>query len=108
MLKKQKPWGYYTFERCKAIAKKFKTRSKFNEKEPSIYNFDFINYHLILQDKKWNQLFKPAKILVLDEAHSYTSFHGSNVYHVIKRMKKYMKDLHYVGSSATLDNSKEL
>ena len=44
---------------------------------------------------------------MLDEAHSYSSFHGSNVYHVIKRMKNYMKNLQYVGSSATLDNSKE-
>jgi DEAD/DEAH box helicase domain-containing protein len=70
-------------------------------------NFDFINYHLILQDKKWNQLFKNAKIIVMDEAHSYTSFHGSNVYHVLKRMKNYMKDFQIVGSSATLDNSKE-
>ncbi|AJW70217.1 DEAD/DEAH box helicase [Nitrosopumilus adriaticus] len=70
-------------------------------------NFDFINYHLILQDKKWNELFKTAKIIVMDEAHSYTSFHGSNVYHVLKRMKRYMEKVQYVGSSATLDNSKE-
>lgn len=70
-------------------------------------NFDFINYHLILQDKKWNELFKNAKIIVMDEAHSYTSFHGSNVYHVLKRMKRYMGDVQYVGSSATLDNSQE-
>ncbi|MBL7015212.1 MAG: DEAD/DEAH box helicase [Nitrosopumilus sp.] len=70
-------------------------------------NFDFINYHLILQDKKWNELFKNAKIIVMDEAHSYTSFHGSNVYHVLKRMKKYMGKVQFIGSSATLDNSKE-
>ncbi len=70
-------------------------------------NFDFINYHLILQDKKWNNLFKNAKIIVMDEAHSYTSFHGSNVYHVLKRMRRYMKDVQFVGSSATLDNSLE-
>jgi len=70
-------------------------------------NFDFINYHLILQDKKWNELFKNAKIIVMDEAHSYTSFHGSNVYHVLSRMKRYMGDIQYIGSSATLDNSKE-
>ena len=70
-------------------------------------NFDFINYHLILQDKKWNQLFKNAKIIVMDEAHSYTSFHGSNVYHVLKRMKKYMGKTQFIGSSATLDNSKD-
>ncbi|MCA9827461.1 MAG: DEAD/DEAH box helicase [Nitrosopumilus sp.] len=70
-------------------------------------NFDFINYHLILQDRKWNELFKNAKIIVMDEAHSYTSFHGSNVYHVLNRMKRYMGDVQYVGASATLDNSKE-
>ena len=70
-------------------------------------NFDFINYHLILQDKKWNQLFKNAKIIVMDESHSYTSFHGSNVYHVLKRMKNYMKQFQIIGSSATLDNPKE-
>ncbi|MDH3488997.1 MAG: DEAD/DEAH box helicase [Nitrosopumilus sp.] len=70
-------------------------------------NFDFINYHLILQDKKWNELFKNAKIIVMDEAHSYSSFHGSNVYHVLNRMKRYMGKVQYVGSSATLDNSKE-
>jgi len=70
-------------------------------------NFDFINYHLILQDKKWNELFKNAKIIVMDEAHSYTSFHGSNVYHVLKRMKRYMGDVQFVGSSATLDNSQD-
>ena len=70
-------------------------------------NFDFINYHLILQDKKWNELFKKAKIIVMDEAHSYTSFHGSNVYHVLKRMRRYMKDIQFIGSSATLDNSAE-
>ena len=70
-------------------------------------NFDFINYHLILQDKKWNQLFKNAKIIVMDEAHSYTSFHGSNVYHVLKRMKNYMNKFQIIGASATLDNPKE-
>ncbi len=70
-------------------------------------NFDFINYHLILQDKKWNELFKNAKIIVMDEAHSYTSFHGSNVYQVLKRMKRYMNEVQFIGSSATLDNSKE-
>ena len=70
-------------------------------------NFDFINYHLILQDKKWNNLFKNAKMIVMDEAHSYTSFHGSNVYHVLKRMKRFMGKVQFIGSSATLDNSKE-
>ena len=70
-------------------------------------SFDFIDWHLTLQTNSWKMLCKPAKILVMDEAHSYTSFHGSNVYHVIKRMKKYMGNLQFICSSATLDNPKQ-
>ena len=69
--------------------------------------FDFIDWHLTLQINIWKTLCKPAKILVMDEAHSYTSFHGSNVYHVIKRMRKYMGKLQFICSSATLDNPKQ-
>ena len=60
MGKKQKPWGYYTFERCKAIANKFKTRGKFKEKEPSAYKramenkwLDKICSHMISRKKCW-------------------------------------------------------
>lgn len=71
-------------------------------------SFDFIDWHLTLQTSSWKILCSTAKILVMDEAHSYTSFHGSNVYHVIKRMKKYMsKKLQFICSSATLDNPTE-
>jgi DEAD/DEAH box helicase domain-containing protein len=70
-------------------------------------SFDFIDWHLTLQTTSWKILCQPAKVLVMDEAHSYTSFHGSNVYHVIKRMKKYMGDLQFVCSSATLSNPEQ-
>ena len=70
-------------------------------------SFDFIDWHLTLQTHNWKMLCQPAKILVMDEAHSYTSFHGSNVYHVVKRMKKYMGKIQYVCSSATLDNPQQ-
>ena len=70
-------------------------------------SFDFVDWHLTLQTNSWKTLCKPAKILVMDEAHSYTSFHGSNVYHVIKRMRKYMGKLQFICSSATLDNPKQ-
>ena len=70
-------------------------------------SFDFIDWHLTLQTNNWKVLCQPAKILVMDESHSYTSFHGSNVYHVIQRMKKYMGLTQYICSSATLDNPKE-
>ena len=67
-------------------------------------SFDFINWHLTIQTNSWKTLCQPAKILVMDEAHSYTSFHGSNVYHVIKRMKKHMGNVQCICSSATLGN----
>ena len=70
-------------------------------------SFDFIDWHLTLQTHSWKNLCKTAKILVMDESHSYTSFHGSNVYHVIRRMRKYMGELQFICSSATLDNPKQ-
>ena len=100
--------GIYSIHGGQSTEYKDMIISDANEKSLIIAtNFDFINYHLILQDKKWNELFKNAKIIVMDEAHSYTSFHGSNVYHVLKRMKRYMGKIQFIGSSATLDNSKE-
>lgn len=100
--------GIYSIHGGQSTEYKDMIISDANEKSLIIAtNFDFINYHLILQDKKWNELFKNAKIIVMDEAHSYTSFHGSNVYQVLKRMKRYMGKIQFIGSSATLDNSKE-
>jgi len=61
MAKKPKTWGYYTFERCQTLAKKFKTKSKFKEKEPSAYTralkykwLDKICSHMISR-KKWTK-----------------------------------------------------
>ncbi len=79
-------------------------RKKMIEERHKIFacTFDFINWHLITQDDIWEQLIKPAKILVMDESHSYTSYHGSNVHHLLKRMKYAGMNLQYIGSSATL------
>ena len=68
--------------------------------------FQLINWHLTVQSTIWEQIMKPAKILVMDESHSYTSYHGSNVHHLLKRMKTHM-NLQYIGSSATLSNPDE-
>ena len=67
-------------------------------------NFDFVNTHLTLLDHKWKDFCQSAEIVVMDELHSYSSFHGSNVYHLIKRMKNRMEKVQYIGSSATLHN----
>ena len=79
-------------------------RDKLRESRPKIFacTFTFINYHLIMKSKIWEELIQPAKMLVMDESHSYTSYEGSNVHHLLKRMKNHM-NLQYIGSSATLD-----
>ena len=72
--------------------------------------FDYINWHLTFAapngDSRFRKLIKPAKVIVMDESHSYTSYHGTNVHYLLKRMKKHMTP-QYIGSSATLDNPKE-
>lgn len=75
-------------------------------------NFDTINWQLTLVSKKWKKLFEPAKVIAIDELHSYSSFHGANVYHLIKRMKRRMKrkdhrEVQFIGSSATLHNAQK-
>ena len=75
-------------------------------------NFDVINWALTLVSKKWKKFFEPAKVIAIDELHSYTSFHGANVYHLIKRMKRHMKrkdhrEVQFIGSSATLHNAQK-
>jgi len=84
-------------------------RKKMIEARHKIFacTFDFINWHLITQDDIWEQLIKPAKILVMDESHSYTSYHGSNVHHLLKRMKHAEMKLQYIASSATLSKPAE-
>ena len=70
-------------------------------------NFDYINTHLTLVSANWKKFCRSAKVIVMDELHSYTSFHGSNVYHLIERMKKHMGDVQFIGSSATLWNAQD-
>ena len=38
-------------------------------------NFDFVNTHLTLVDHKWKDFCQSAEIVVMDDLHSYSSFH---------------------------------
>ena len=78
------------------------------DKRPKIIvtTIDFIHWQLALQSISAS-LFKETKIFALDEAHSYSGFFGSNVYFVIKRLKKFLKNPQFIAASATLDNELE-
>jgi len=52
-----------------------------------------------------HEMLKTVEILVADEAHFYNGLLGSNVHHVIRRMKRLCGKLQCIAASATLKNS---
>ena len=71
-----------------------------------ITNFDVLHYHLWHQTK-FSSLLNQIKFLVVDETHVYSGIFGSNVYYIIKRLKRITKKIQFVAASATLENAKE-
>jgi len=71
-----------------------------------ITNFDILHYHLWHQTK-FASLLSQIKFLVVDETHVYSGIFGSNVYYIIKRLKRITKKIQFIAASATLENAKE-
>ena len=87
---------------------KQKERVQILEEPPQliITNFDVLHYHLWHQTK-FASLLSQIKFLVVDETHVYSGIFGSNVYYIIKRLKRMTKKIQFIASSATLENAKE-
>jgi len=83
-------------------------REKIISNPPKILvtNFDIIHIHLWKQ-KKLADLLKNTKILGIDEIHKYDGVFGSNIHHIISRLKRVSKITQIVGATATLDNAEE-
>jgi len=71
-----------------------------------ITNFDLIHYNLIKRNYLHN-LISSVKFVVIDEIHVYTGIFGANVYFILKRLKRLIRDFQIIGSSATIGNAKE-
>ena len=70
-----------------------------------ITNFDIIHYHLWHQTK-FASLLSTLKFMVVDEVHVYSGIFGSNVYYIIKRLKRISKNnIQFIAASATLENA---
>lgn len=84
-------------------------KKNLTENPPQILatTFDSINNQMSMQTKNWEKLFANAKVIVIDEAHSYSSYFGTHIHYVIKRMKQKMGKIQFIGCSATLDNAEE-
>lgn len=87
---------------------KQKERLEILDNPPDIIvtNFDVIHYHLMYRTK-FASLLSNIRFLIVDEAHVYSGIFGSNVYYIIKRLKRMCKKIQFVASSATLDNARE-
>ncbi len=72
-----------------------------------ITNFDVLHYHMWHQTK-FSSLLSSARILITDEAHTYSGIFGTNVHYIIKRLKRICTNkLQFIAASATLDDAKE-
>lgn len=67
-----------------------------------VTNFDVINYHLPRRTK-FAALLSSARVMVVDEVHTYTGIFGSNVHYLIKRLARTCRyRLQVVAASATI------
>ncbi len=74
-----------------------------NPPDVLITNPDMLHYHL---NTRYRFLFTRIDFLVLDEIHEYKGVLGTNVYFIIRRLKRFKK-FQIIGSSATIKNPKE-
>lgn len=72
--------------------------------EMLITNFDLL-HHQMLRAGRLAAILHTARILVVDEAHEYTGIFGSNVHHIIARLRRLAGPLQCAAASATLGDS---
>lgn len=84
------------------------TDSKMAYEPPEILitNFDLIHHRMWRQRALLRQL-RSVRFLVVDEAHNYSGIFGSNVYYIIKRIRRFARNVQTVAASATLSNAEE-
>jgi len=109
--------GDFTLDNASAIYDGDTTqykRKKIREKPPSVImtNPDMLHFGILAFHSKWEKFFKNLKYVVIDEVHSYKGVLGSNVAHVIRRLRRiakhYGSEPTFIASSATIANPVEL
>ena len=89
-------------------------RKKIRETIPNVIftNPDMLHLALNPFHKKWEDLFRNLRYVVIDEIHTYRGVFGSNVAHVMRRLKRICKywgsDPQFIAASATIANPSEL
>ena len=74
-----------------------------------VTNFDLLHYHM-WRRTQLGRMLHTVRIIVVDEAHTYSGIFGSNVHHIIRRLARIAGGSggsgrpQYVAASATLDD----
>ena len=86
------------------------TRRRITGSPPHILvtNFDLLHYHM-WRRTQLGRILRTVRIIVVDEAHTYSGIFGSNVHHIIRRLSRIAGGSgsgrpQYVAASATLDD----
>ena len=89
-------------------------RKKIREALPKVIftNPDMLHLALNPFHKKWEGFFRNLRYVVIDEIHTYRGVFGSNVAHVIRRLRRICKywgsHPQFIAASATIANPSEL
>jgi DEAD/DEAH box helicase domain-containing protein len=89
-------------------------RKKIREAIPNVIftNPDMLHLAINAFHKKWEAFFRNLKFVVIDEIHTYRGVFGSNVAHVIRRLRRICKywgsDPQFIAASATIANPSQL
>jgi DEAD/DEAH box helicase domain-containing protein len=89
-------------------------RKKIREALPKVIftNPDMLHLALNPFHKKWEGLFRNLRYVVIDEIHTYRGVFGSNVAHVMRRLRRICKywgsHPQFIAASATIANPSEL
>ncbi len=85
-----------------------KMREKILENPPDILitNPDMLHYHL--RNPTFRGIIRNLKAVIIDEIHVAIGAFGSNLYFILKRLQRLVKEkIQFIGSSATIGNAKE-
>ena len=89
-------------------------RKKIRESMPNVIftNPDMLHLAINPFHRKWEVFFRNLRFIVIDEIHSYRGVFGSNVAHVIRRLRRICKywgaDPQFIAASATIANPAQL
>ena len=89
-------------------------RKKIREAIPNVIftNPDMLHLAINPFHKKWETFFKNLRFVVIDEIHTYRGVFGSNVAHVIRRLRRICKywgsNPQFIAASATIANPAQL